>query len=138
MSVSSVSATPPPFQPKPQDTAFRSAIQSLTSAISSGDLTSAQKAYSTLTTLQQQAGAPPAGPDGAQNPFSQLLTKIGGDLSSGNISGAQSDLASFQKAAASHHHRHHGGGGAAPAASSATAAPASTTSTSSNAVDITA
>ncbi len=141
MSVSAVSGVQPAFQPNPQDTAFRSAITQLTSAIGSGDLATAQKAYSTLTTLQQNAGPPPGapagGPNGGQDPFSQLLTKIGGDLSSGDISGAQSDLASFQKAAASHHHHHHGGGGAPPAASSP-AAPAATPTSSSNAVDVTA
>ena len=138
MSVSGVSGAQPTFQPNPQATAFRSAIQSLTSAIGSGDLASAQKAYASLTALQQSAGqpggAPGGGPNGGNDPFSQLLTKIGGDLASGNISGAQGDLATFQKAAAGHHHRHHGGV-PAPAAD---AAPAATTSSSSSSVDITA
>lgn len=143
MSVSAVSSVQPPFQPSPQDTAFRSALTQLTSAIGSGDLATAQKAYSTLTTLQQNAGPPPGapagGPGAGQDPFSQLLTKIGGDLASGNISGAQGDLAEFQKTAAAHHHRHHGGGGAPPAAGgpAAPAAPAAPPA-SSNAVDITA
>ena len=142
MSVSAVSGVQPPFQPSPQDTAFRSAITQLTSAIGSGDLGTAQKAFAALGALQQTAGPPPGapaggpggGPSGGQDPFSQLLTKIGGDLSSGDIAGAQSDLAAFQKAAAGHHHHH--GGGAAPAPASP-AAPAATSS-SSNAVDITA
>ena len=138
MSVSGVSGVQPPFQPNPQDTAFRSAIQSLTTAIGSGDLATAQKAYASLTALQQSAGQPTGGPGGGQDPFSQLLTKIGGDLASGDISGAQGDLAAFQKTAASHHPRHPGGpppgadGDAAPAP--AAAAP----TTSSKSVDITA
>ena len=139
MSVSSVSGAQPPFQPNPQDAAFRSAIQQLASAIGSGDLATAQKAYSTLTTLQQQNGAPQGGPQGApgggQDPFSQFLTKIGGDLSAGNIAGAQGDLASFQKAAAGHHHHHHGGGHAAAPDANASPAPPPA---SSKAVDITA
>ncbi len=138
MSVSGVSGGQPPFQPNPQDTAFRSAVQQLTNAIGSGDLATAQKAYASLTALQQGAGAP-TDPSGGQNPFSQLLTKIGGDLTAGNISGAQGDLASFQKAAASHHHHHHGGG-AKPAAAGDAAPPASTATpaTPSSGVDITA
>jgi len=137
VSISAVSGGPPPFQPNPQDAAFGSAIQQLTSAISSGDLATAQKAYSTLTTLQQSSGQT-SGPGGSDNPFNQLLTKIGGDLAAGNISGAQGDLESFKKTAAGHHHHHHGGGAGAGQTPPASTAAATTSTSSTNSVDITA
>jgi hypothetical protein len=120
MSISPVSGGPV-YQPQSQNTGFRSAFQQLTSAISSGDLQSAQQAYSTLSGLQQ-------GQPNANSPFAQFLSQLGSDLSSGNIAGAQQDLQAFQKAHGHHHHHHaqsgddndgDGGGGAAgPAGSS--------------------
>ncbi len=129
MSVSAVS-TPASFQPNPQDSSFRSAFQQLTGAISSGDLQTAQSAYASLSQLQQQSGG------STQGPLGQLLSTLGSDLSSGDISGAQSALQAFQKAHTHHHHHKpaaSGGDDSQPAPSSASAPSAS-----SNLLDITA
>lgn len=94
VSATSTSATPP--QPPPQNSAFRAAFQQLTSAISSGDLQAAQKAYASL----QQA----TGSSAPQGPMGQLMTSIGDALSSGKIADAQSALTAFQQAHPHHHH----------------------------------
>jgi hypothetical protein len=135
MSISSVSGSSSPPQPPAQDSAFRTAFQQLTTAISSGDTQGAQSAYATLSQLQQSSGNA-----NSNNPVSQFLSTIGNDLQNGDISTAQSDLTAFQQQRASHHHK-----GPPPADgsgdASAAGAAASTTSSSSsstNLVDISA
>jgi hypothetical protein len=112
---------------------MRTAFQQLTAAIGSGDLKSAQSAYATITGLQQSSGQTQGEPDG---PFAQLMSSLGKDLQSGDLTTAKTDLASFQQAHGKHHH--HGGGHAAAApsdgATTTTAAGAAATST--NAVDV--
>jgi hypothetical protein len=86
----------------------RQSMQSLLTAVRSGDLSSAQQA---LTALQQTGGGRPGGPgDAAKNGFAAIASAV----SSGDISGAQSALAAWQS-----------GRGAAPTAGSATSASAS-------------
>ena len=75
-------------------------MQQLTSAISSGDLKGAQSAYATLSNLQQASGA-----NSANSPMGQFLSSVGADLSKGDITTAQSDLTTFQKAHGGHHHK---------------------------------
>jgi outer membrane protein assembly factor BamD (BamD/ComL family) len=94
MSVSATSTTP--AQPPPQNSAFRTAFQQLTTAINSGDLQAAQKAYDTL----QQA----SGSSAPQGPMAQLMASIGDALNSGKLDDAQSALTAFQQA---HPHKHH-------------------------------
>ena len=119
MSVSATSNSTPP-QPPPQNAAFRTAFQQLTTAISSGDLSAAQKAYASL---QQATGS--SAPQGAMG---QLMASIGDALKSGKIDDAQSALTAFQQA---HPHKHH----AKPPAGDDDSAPAPVAS-GSNQIDV--
>jgi hypothetical protein len=123
MSVSSISGATPPNPPSAQDSSFRTAMQQLTSAISSGDMKGAQTAYATLTNLQQNSGQ-----SNSTGPLAQFLSTIGADLSKGDLTTAQSDLTSFQAAHGKHHHH------APPAANGASSdnAPSSPTATASS------
>ncbi len=128
MSVSSVTGGGVPVPPNGQQQDFRAAFQQLTSAINSGDLDGAKGAYATLASRQPGPGAS----DG-QNPMAKLLSSIGSDLNSGDLSGAQSVLQQFQQARSGHHHHHRTSGaeGATPDASSpsaTTAAPPTSSS----------
>jgi outer membrane protein assembly factor BamD (BamD/ComL family) len=96
MSVSATSTSATPLQPPPPNAAFRTAFQQLTTAIGSGDLGAAQKAYASL---QQTTGS-----SAPQGPMAQLMSSIGDALSSGKIEDAQSALTAFQQA---HPHKHH-------------------------------
>jgi hypothetical protein len=133
MSVSSISNTTP-AQPPAQDSSLRTAMQQLTSAISSGDVKGAQTAYATLTNLQQTSGQ-----SNSTGPLAQFLSSIGADLSKGDLTTAQSDLTTFQAA----HGKHHrpaaaaAGGDTDPSATASTAGATQTTS-SSNILDISA
>jgi hypothetical protein len=73
---------------------FRQALNQLFSDVSSGSLSDAQDAYSTLSDLQGNG----QGPSAASNtPLSQTLNQIGQSLQNGDISGAQQALASLQQ-----------------------------------------
>jgi hypothetical protein len=118
-------------------------MQQLASALQSGNLSSAQQAYSTLqSSLQATPGSASGGSSGGQaNSFASILqqglNQVGSDLQSSNLSAAQTDFSNLQqqiKAAleqgggqnagsVGHHHHHHHGG-----ASSATSELGSTTS----------
>jgi len=134
MAISAVSATsnlPPQYS---DPSSLRQEFSQLTDAINSGDLTSAQSAYSAL------AQSPAAQGNG---PFAQALQQIGQDLQSGDIGGAQKALAALQQKVHGHHHHHHGGGAPPKDADDSNSSTSSTTSTqsttsSSNAVDVTA
>jgi hypothetical protein len=139
MSVSSISSTTPATPPSAQDSSFKTAMQQLTSAISSGDVQGAQTAYATLTSLQQASGQ-----SNSTGPLAQFLSTIGTDLSKGDITTAQSDLTTFQ-AAHGKHHRHAAGATASigdndndSSSSAATASGASPTASNSNTIDISA
>ncbi|THD81954.1 MAG: hypothetical protein E7812_03870 [Phenylobacterium sp.] len=137
MSVSSITtstaASASAAQGSSQASAMRTAFQQLTTAIGSGDLKSAQAAYATISGLQQSNGQSGQ----SDGPFAQLMSSLGKDLQSGDLTTAQSDLASFQKAHGGHHHHH--GGGAPPAASdSTTTTAAATPSSSTNVLDVSA
>ena len=135
MSVSSIStstaASASAAQAPGQASALRTAFQQLTTAIGSGDLKSAQAAYATITGLQQGGGQSGQ----SDGPFAQLMSSLGKDLQSGDLTTAEGDLASFQKAHGGHHH-HHGGG--APAASSDSTTTAAATPSSTNVLDVSA
>nr|MEA2798094.1 hypothetical protein [Phenylobacterium sp.] len=94
MSVTGISNTSPMTSSAGPDSSFRTAMQQLTSAISSGDLKGAQSAYATL---QQSSGK-----GNSTGPMAQFLSSIGADLSKGDLTTAQSTLSTFQKA---HHHK---------------------------------
>jgi hypothetical protein len=108
-------------------------MQQLTSAIGSGDVTGAQTAYATLTSLPQASGQA-----NSNSPLGQFLSSIGTDLSKGDITTAQSALTTFKAAHGKHHHH-----AAAPAtgtdssaSASNTATAATTPTTSSNSIDV--
>jgi len=134
MSVSAIS-NPQAYQPNPQQQTFRQDFQALTSALQTGDLSSAQSAYSTL--LQDNPQLANAA-NGSGNPMQQALASIGSSLQSGDVKGAQDALSSFQQNMKAHHGHHHHGGGAHGAASAdlttttSTTSPLSATSTSLN------
>ena len=81
----------------------RQAFNQLTSALQSGDLTTAQSAYNTLASSPMAQG---------NGPFAQAIQQIGKDLQAGDpasLADAQKVLSSLQQARG-HHHHHHGGG----------------------------
>jgi hypothetical protein len=134
MSISSISsATPISLPPPAQDSSFRTALQQLTSAIGSGDVTGAQTAYATLTSLPQASGQA-----NSSGPLGQFLSSVGADLNKGDISSAQSTLATLKGAHGKHHHH-----AAAPAAGTNSDSGASASNTaatpptaSSNTIDV--
>jgi len=107
----------------------------LVSAIKSGNLTSAQQAFSALQTLSGSAstGAGTGTTTGTTTTTggtsnSSPLAAIGQALASGDIGAAQQALANaFNGSGGGHHHHHHGGGGASTGTAATTALPAGTT-----------
>jgi hypothetical protein len=89
----------------------RTEFQQLTQALQSGNLASAQQAFSALTSTSANSGLL-----GVQ--LKQDLSKLGSALQSGNLSSARQAYSSVQQnlqnsnPMAAHHHRpRHGGGG---------------------------
>ena len=117
------------------------AMNSLDQALSSGDLTSAQSAFSALQSLAPQGGKAPGGSD---SPFAKDMAAVSSALQSGDMATAQSAFATLKQDMAAHKgsHHHHGGSQGAQA-SGPTDASTTTTSASgvidtSNGLDITA
>jgi hypothetical protein len=107
MAISSVSSAAAGAPQQSNFAAIRQAFTQLTSALQSGDLTSAQSAYASLS----QSGQASSGP------FAQALSQIGDALQSGDVTKAKQALASLQQqfqAARGHHHHHAGGSKDAP------------------------
>jgi hypothetical protein len=127
MSVTGISNASPMTSSTGPDSSFRTAMQQLTSAISSGDLKGAQSAYATLTNLQQSSGK-----GASTGPMAQFLSSVGDDLSKGDLTTAQSALSTFQKA---HHHKPSDASSTTDASS---ADAASSQTASSNILDISA
>jgi hypothetical protein len=136
MSISAISSAQSGYPPSSSQSQFQQEFGQLVSAITSGDLTGAQQAYSTLTGPQSSGQGPSANPN---SPVSQALSQIGQALQNGSLSGAQQALSSL-KSHGGHHGHHHGGGGAPAATSNSTAAATTGSGTASdtNAVNITA
>jgi hypothetical protein len=104
-------------------------FQSVTQALQSGDITTAQQAFAALQKDDPKvAQALSQSGQNSSNPQSTALQALSTALQSGNVTGAQTALASLQQAHKGHHHHH---GGAAPAAS-ATPTSATTTGTGTN------
>lgn len=97
MTISAVPNAPtsPLFQSR---VSFRKTWEALASALRSNNLDAAKQAYSALTQ-----------PNGAQSgPMNALLTQIGNDLQSGNLSSALQSLEqSHERLNAPHPSRHH-------------------------------
>ncbi len=120
------------------------AMNSLDQALGSGDLTSAQTAFSALQSLAPQGGKAPGGSD---SPFAKDMAAVSSALQSGDMATAQSAFATLKQDMAAHKGHHHHGGTQAPQ-SATTPTDGSTTSTTttstsgvidtSNGLDITA
>lgn len=119
MSISSISATGSAYQNQFQQ--IKKDFSTLQASLSSGDLTTAQSAYATLTQDLQQAQA--GQQTGASTQISTDLAAVGTALQSGDLTVAQSDFETLTKDLQSaqqsqtgqqvykgHHHHHHGGG----------------------------
>jgi hypothetical protein len=91
---------------QPQNTEF----QQLTQALQTGNLSTAQQAFSALTSSTTGSGLQSV-------QLKQDLNALGSALQSGNLSGARNAYSSIQQSLqnsnpiAAHHHRSHGGGG---------------------------
>jgi soluble cytochrome b562 len=142
MSISGISSsTTNPNQAANSQTNFQT-LNQLFSAVSSGNLSDAQQAYSTLSDLQSSG----QGPSPTSNtPLAQTLNQIGQALQNGNISGAQQALSSLQQSQQTqpaqgghHHHGHHGGGIKASSTSTSSSADTDASSSSGSTLDITA
>jgi hypothetical protein len=93
MSISSISSSAPVYQPPQQDPVSQN-FQQLAQALQSGDLSSAQAAYTTLT--QNLPNKTADGASSQNTPFQQGLAALGTALQSGNLSGAQQALQTLQ------------------------------------------
>lgn len=112
MSVSAISSSNPLLQTNSLQSINqqqRTEFQQLTQALQSGNLTTAQQAFSALTNSATGSGLLSA-------QLTQDLSKLGSALQSGNLSSARQAYASAQQnlqssnPVAAHHHRpHHGG-----------------------------
>jgi outer membrane protein assembly factor BamD (BamD/ComL family) len=97
-------------------------FQQLGQDLQSGNLPQAQSEFATLeqllpSQLQTSATSTQSGTQ-TGNPVAQALSQLGQDLSSGNLSAAQSDFSTLQQdlqqqqsTNSIHPHHHHGGGG---------------------------
>lgn len=108
----------------------------LVSAIKSGNLSSAQQAFSALQALGGSAGTGTTtgtttgatATTGSTSNSNSPLAAIGQALSSGDISGAQQALANaFNGSGHGGHHHHHHGGGSSTNTAAATTLPTGTT-----------
>ncbi|MDR3416820.1 MAG: hypothetical protein P4L83_11590 [Nevskia sp.] len=170
MSISGISSNASIYQQSAQASAsgLGGYMQQLASALQTGNLSSAQQAFSAIAPAVQgiqgtsgSAGSSSSG--GSGNSLASLLKQglgqVGTDLQSGNISAAQSDFTKLQQqirnalsqgqqqqpALSGHHHHHHGGMGATASTSASTAAGVSsatdtstTSSTGSSSINVTA
>jgi hypothetical protein len=140
MSISAISPASSIYQPSSTQSAFSQDFSQLANSITSGNLSGAQQAYSSLSQLLSSVQGPSA--TNPNNPLTQALGQIGQALQNGNLSGAQQALSSLQQAKGSHHshgHHHGGGGGASTSASTSatTTAAASSTVSGTNTLNVT-
>jgi len=113
-------------------------FSALGNALSTGNLSAAQTAFSSLQSLQPQAFGQAmtqatsttqsaSGTQSGQNPFQAALAALGKSLANGDITGAQSAFGQLQAAAKTqgtgHHHHHHGGGAEGTTQSSTSQTP---------------
>ncbi|HEX7760805.1 MAG TPA: hypothetical protein VF459_14965 [Caulobacteraceae bacterium] len=88
------------------------AFNSLDQALSSGDLASAQSAFSTLQSLAPQGGKGPppgGGPGGQDDPMAKDMAAVSSALQSGDLAAAQSAFAALKQDMAAHKGQRHNG-----------------------------
>jgi len=107
--------------PNPNKQQFKQGFQQLGQDLQSGNLSQAQSDFTLLQQLlpsgQQNSLLAPASGAQSSNPLATAVSQLAQDLKSGNLTAAQSDLATVQQdmqqvgqqsgAAHGHHHRHH-------------------------------
>lgn len=149
MSISSVSNNANPYTQSLQSSQMSGAFKqrkqdfdALASALQSGDLAGAQKAFATLQQDTQAMGQAQRGQGSNSSAVSQsgatsmkdLMNQLKQALSSGDLQGAQQAFASLQQNMQANqsqgHHHHHHGGGSQPSALSATSTGNTTTTSS--------
>lgn len=113
----------------------RTEFRQLTQALQSGNVSSAQQAFSALTNSATSSGLQSA-------QLTQDLSALGSALQSGNVASARNAYASVQQhlqnsnpVAARHHRPHHGGGGSAQLTSGFPGSASSTSRSGSSAAD---
>lgn len=90
---------------------MRTDFKALSTAMKSGDLAGAQKAYAALQLDQSNM------PNQTNTPLGQDISNLGSALSAGDMTGAQKAFATLQQDAQKlhqGHHNHHGKAAAAP------------------------
>jgi len=115
MSISSISSVTDPYQTNQTNgqnnfAQFRKDFQAIGSALQSGDLAGAQKAFTDLQQLLPDSSASNQTQNGQQNPFTADMDALSKALSSNNASDAQTAYAKLQQDMQSvqgHHHHHH-------------------------------
>jgi hypothetical protein len=115
MSISSISAVGNtyPIMESSQTNSAQSTFalfEQLASDLQSNNLSGAQQAYSTLSSMM-----PAASSSQTNSPFATAFQALGQALQSGNLQAAQQAFSNLQQDAiqgmGGHHHHHHGGGG---------------------------
>ena len=127
MSIQGVTANAYPYVPNTQSgtSSFGSDFKDLASALQSGDLASAQSAFSEIQGLfskvQGSQGASGSNVSGKQGQLKSDFDALGQALKSGNTSAAQDAFAKLTQdmQASGKTHRHHHHGGQAPVGSTA-------------------
>jgi outer membrane protein assembly factor BamD (BamD/ComL family) len=107
-------------------------FQQLGQDLQSGNLSQAQSDFASLQQLlpggQQNPGVASTSGTQSSNPLATAVSQLAQDLQSGNLTAAQSDLATVQQdvqqssqqqgaGQAHHHHHHHGGGNSSQSSS---------------------
>ncbi len=142
MSVQGISSYTNPYVSSTQSSSstMSSDFSNLVTAIQSGDLKSAQNAFSQIQSLMQSSqGTTTQQTNGQQSQLSSDFAALGKALQSGDISGAQDalkklgqDMQTQSTGKAHHHHHHHGGGTSSQSTASTTGVTAPIGSTSSS------
>ena len=109
MTVSGISSVSPSLAAQASFQKRQADFQALGSALNSGDLAGAQKAFADF--LQTAPGVSGVGSAPGSSPIGQDLQALGSALQSGDVAGAQKAFAGLQqelqKAHGHHHPRHH-------------------------------
>jgi hypothetical protein len=113
MTISSTTGSAAAYTPPPISSDMKQRMQdfqSLSQALQSGDLSSAQSAFATLQSNLTQNSSGPSPFSDPNSQASKDLAAVGTALKSGDVSGAQDAMATLQKdmkAARGGHHHHH-------------------------------
>ncbi len=147
MSVQGISANANPYLSSTQSSSSNigSDFQSLAAALQSGNLQSAQSAFSQIQSLMQASqGTTGQQASVQQSQFGKDFAALGKALQSGDLNGAQAALKKLaqdmQSTSKTHRHHHHHGGGAPSQSTTASTtgitAPIGSTSSSGSNVNV--